>query len=81
MYPNPLFGDELTIVLEGYKRNSMVQLDITTAYGKVVLTQQAKVTKDNIMLKDEALEQLAPGVYFVSLRSNDIVKTQTLVVY
>ena len=76
LYPNPA-GNELTVEIS-VKEDGITTLLITDLLGKTIKTEELNLQKGNNIFKI-SLEELASGMYFVTLAGNKTV-SQKLVV-
>jgi hypothetical protein len=77
IYPNPLTGNLLSIVLEGINYSKLYDIRITNLLGQTVFTRSLKNQK-TIVIDTEGL--LETGIYVVTLKSdNYLFNTQLLI--
>lgn len=77
IYPNPLSKGLMHL-----KMNSLMDIGITIfdEHGRKVYSQNIKTEEDVFIYDIPLAEKLFPGIYFVSVTSGKIIKTERLVV-
>jgi hypothetical protein len=65
LYPNPSNGS--VVVSTGIQQRGMMQIQITDALGRIVLSQTAQAN----VLAHLSLTGMPDGVYFIQVQTND----------
>ena len=77
IYPNPITGKSLQIIVPTDAVNQYLQLKLYNSSGQVALTRKLPLLSANINLN---LSQLPPGVYSLVLFANDSYWSQRVVI-
>ncbi|WP_410795629.1 discoidin domain-containing protein [Parabacteroides sp. FAFU027] len=76
IYPNPMVGHELTLVLKANETGS-VTVQITDVAGKTLISKTRNIEENSIHLSDL---NLPSGQYLIKVKANDIVQSGLLIV-
>ncbi len=79
MYPNPSRGGPINLEIDGIHSN-MVEITLYNTIGKVLLKKNVTSATPFASLSIKAVEKLPPGLYFVSISSNDEKVAKKLII-
>lgn len=79
IYPNPVTADELTIALGSTYSGQDVQVSIYNSVGQLIRTASEN-TGSSSMITLSGMDDMANGIYFVSLKGENLEHTEKIVI-